>query len=315
MSGKSIAIVDPDLRYCKALSERLLHYLPDTRIHRYSPCEFFGQRDLIHEDIILYDNKNICPEAFVDVSSATVMPLLIPLRADNTSGDIRLSGKLISERIISANEGDPDSTVSSIECGPSGVLRLFLSLGSRIEREKYIRANTGALVSSGHRLIRMDLMPGVSIAEPKASGLIRRTGNQMLSGYSDLLLRLGSPDPVPEILLDYLRPNGLGWMYFGRPSRSDDIITLDSEILTRLVRMLRLLTDRSSPATSAIVVIDGLAFSKIRKLCPLAHEMHVIYPDDAEVDDPLIRYEIEQLFSASGPKQLKFVRSTGKEAI
>jgi hypothetical protein len=43
--------------------------------------------------------------------------------------------------------------------------------------------------------------------------------------------------------------------------------------------------------------------------------MHVIYPDDATNDDPLIRYELEQLFSAAGPKQLKFISTAGKEAI
>lgn len=316
MSGKSIAIVDPDLCYCKALSERLHHYLPDTRITRYSPSELFGKADLIPEEIILYDNKEIRPEDFTGVISATILPFLIPLRDENKSGDIRLNGKLLSEKILSVGEEASDSTTSSsVEHEQSGVLRLFLSLGSRVSREKYIRANTGTLVSSGHRLIRMDLMPGVSIAEPKSSGLLKRSGNQIFSGYSDLLLRLGSPDLAPETLLDYLRPNGSGWMYFGRPSRSDDIISLDSDLLVRMVRMLRLLTDRSSPASSAIVVIEGLAFSKIRKLCPLAHEMHVIYPDDAVNDDPLINYELEQLFSAAGPKQLKFISSAGKEAI
>ncbi len=316
MNGKSIAIVDPDLCYCKALAERLRHYLPETRISRYSPSDIFEQAEMIPEEIILYDNKEIRPEAFSGVISATMLPFLIPLRAENESCDIRLNGKLISEKILSVGEEASDSTISSMdEHDRSGVLRLFISLGSRISREKYIRANTGTLVSSGHRLIRMDLMPGVSIAEPKSSGLLKRTGNQVFSGYSDLLLRLGSPDLAPEALLDYLRPNGSGWMYFGRPSRSDDIISLDSDLLVRLVRMLRLLTDRSSPASSAIVVVEGLAFSKIRKLCPLAHEMHVIYPDDAVNDDPLIRYELEQLFSAAGPKQLRFVSSAGKEAI
>lgn len=315
MNGKSIAIVDPDLRFSKALSERLHHYLPTARITRYSPSELITQGSMIPEEIILYDNSEIRPEAFTGLISTTVLPLLIPLRSGSAAGDIRLSGKLIFDRILSSEEGEPNLTTSPFEREKSGVLRLFLLLGSRALREKYIQANTGMLISSGHRLIRMDLMSGISIAEPKSSGLLGRKGNQVLSGYSDLLLRLGGPDPEPETLLDYLRPNGSGWLYFGRPSRSDDIISLDSDSLVRLVRMLRVLTDRSTPVSSAIVVIEGLAFSKIRKLCPLAHEMHVIYPDDAADDDPLVRYELEQLFSAAGPKQLKFISSAGKEAI
>ena len=316
MTGKSIAIVDPDPCYSKSLSERLSHYLPGSSIARYSPSALRGKRESISENIILYDNKEICPDFFSCLTVAALLPILIPLRGGNDQGDARLSGNILAERIITAGTESSDSvTAAPSVCNQSGNLRLFLSLGSRTARENYIRANTGTLLSSGHRLIRLDMMPGIGISEPRSSLLLKRPGNQVFAGLSDLLLRLPNPELIPETLLEYLRPNGAGWLYFGRPSRSDDMVTLDPSHLVRLVKMLRLLVDRSSSPTSAIVVVEGLAFSKIRQICPLAHEMHVIFPEDAANDDPLIRYELEQLFQASGPKQLKFISSTGREAI
>ncbi|MBN1891253.1 MAG: hypothetical protein JW780_00585 [Clostridiales bacterium] len=316
MTGKSIAILDPDPRYSKALSERLHYYLPDAKISRYSPSTVIEDKKELREEIILYDNNILRPELITESTSAAFLPILIPLRSEHRTGDCRISGKHLSEQIASANTSVSDQCFhSQTASGKSGVLRLFLSLGSRPAREKYIRANTGTLLSSGDRLIRLDIMPGILVSEAKSSSLLRRNGNQICSGYSDLLLHLGDSELKPEILLDYLRPNGSGWMYFGRPSRSDDIISLDLNLLVRLVQMLRSLVDNATPSTSAIVVVDGLSLSKVKRICPLAHEMHVIFPEDASNDDPLIHYEIEQLFSASGPKQLKFISTESREVI
>lgn len=313
MTGKSVAIIDSDCYYSRALSERLRRYLPDARISRYSPSVLAEHRDELSADIILYDNEEIRPEHFADITSASLVPIWIPLKEETDRGT-RMNGKSISERIISMT----DESESAGFTGPdmrsqSGILRLFLSLGSRGKREQYIRSNTGALMSSGHRLIRLDIMPGISISEPGGS-LIKGRRDLIPTGLSDLLLRLNAQDLDPEILLDYLRPNGAGWLYFGRPARSDDMISGDPIALVRMVKMLRLLVDGAYPPVSAIVAVEGLPFSKVKQICPLAHEMHVIYPDDAADDDPMIRYELEQIFSASGPRQLKFI-SSSREAI
>lgn len=316
MTGKSIAILDPDPRYSKALSERLRYYLPDAKISRYSPSTVIEAKEKIREDIILYDNKTLGPDNITTSTSAAFLPILIPLRSEHSPDDCRISGKHLSEKISSAKDSVSDQSLLSVpKSRKSGVLRLFLSLGSRAARETYINANTGTLLSSGDRLIRLDIMPGISVPEVRCSSLLRRNNHQICSGYSDLLLHLGDSGLKPEILLDYLRPNGSGWLYFGRPSRSDDVISLDPNLLVRLVQLLRSLIDNATPSTSAIVVVDGLSLSKVKRICPLAHEMHVIFPEDASNDDPLIQYELEQLFSASGPKQLKFISTSSREAI
>ncbi|NLW89240.1 MAG: hypothetical protein GXY43_05920 [Clostridiaceae bacterium] len=314
MTVNSIAIVDPDTRYSKALSERLRHYLPDASITRYSPESFEESADRVGEEIILYDNQTLSPEFFEDIRTATFIPILIPLRPDNDENG-RMNGKLLSEQIRSskAPASGPTEKISSA-LDHSGTLRLFLSLGSS-SRENYIRSNTATMLISGHRLIRMDLMPGFSIPEPKSAHKKNMPGDRVCFGLSDLLLKIDGSKIHPETLLDYLKSNGSGWLYFGRPSRSDDIITLESNHLIQMVRLLRSLVDDSNPQTSAIVVMEGLPFSKVRPIIPLAHEIHVIFPDESGGNDRLINYELEQLFSAGAPGQLRFLSTACKEAI
>lgn len=316
--SRNIAIIDPDPHFSRSLSQRLYHYLPDAKIVSYTPDSLRSDPRNFNEDVILFDNHQTDESYLRQHCAATILPLLIPLRCCRDDGGRRIPGKEITTKIIDAQAPlssfapDFDSTPGTRE---GGRLCLFLSLGDRNEREQYIRSNTSSMRSSGCRLIRLDLMPGISMPPPQESAPGQRNGSSISSGVSDLLLLLESASVSPSELLEYLCPDGSGWLHFGRPVRSDDIIESDPVILVRLTRLLRDLVDSASEKTSVVIAVEGLSLSRAARLCPLAHELHVILPHNISSSDTLINYELEQLFSSLSPKQLKFVSTARKAAI
>lgn len=317
--SKSIAIIDPDIHFSRLLSQRLKHHLPDANITTFSPDDLNLKDREWDEDAILFDNLRTNPDELRQCSSASFIPMLIPLRTESSDGGCRIPGNTITRKLLytaglsteNATDTDTSSTLHD-----SGRLRMFFSLGDRIKRENYIRSNTAGLISSGHRLIRLDLMPGVSISRPHFNVRCRPApSTSTSSGISDLLLLLENGKIDPELIPEYLHPDGNGWLHFGRPIRSDDIIQTEAHVLASLVRMLRDLVDSAGEKTSACVVLEGIPFSKAKHLCPLAHELHVILPDDDSSEDQLIGFELQELFASLSPKQLRFVSSNTKVAI
>jgi len=317
--SKSIAIIDPDIHFSRLLSQRLKHHLPDANISTFTPDDLNIAGRTWSEDAILFDNLHTNPDDLRQCMTASFLPMLIPLRTESSEGGCRIPGNTITHKLLYSsglrpeNEIDSSSTLTQRD---SGRLRMFFSLGDRIQRETYIRSNTAGLISSGHRLIRLDLMPGVSITRPHFNVRGRVAASPATSsGISDLLLLLENSKVDPEVLLEYLHPDGNGWLHFGRPIRSDDIIQTDTSVLVSLVRMLRDLIDSSGEKTSVSVVLEGIPFSKARHLCPLAHELHVILPEEDSSEDQLIGFELQELFASSSPKQLRFLSSNAKVAI
>jgi hypothetical protein len=317
--SKSIAIIDPDIHFSRLLSQRLKHHLPDANITTFSPDDLNLAGRTWDEDAILFDNLRTDPDKLRQCSSASFLPMLIPLRTESSDGGCRIPGNTLTHKLLYSTGLSTENAIDSssvLAQRDSGRLRIFFSLGDRTKRENYIRSNTAGLISAGHRLIRLDLMPGVSISRPRFNVRGRNLSSpEVSSGISDLLLLLESGKVDPDVLLEYLHPDSNGWLHFGRPIRSDDIIQTDSSVLVSLVRMLRDLVDTSSEKTSAAVVLEGIPFSKARHLCPLAHELHVILPEDDSSEDHLIGYELQELFASLSPKQLKFLSSNAKVAI
>lgn len=317
--SKSIAIIDPDVHFSRLLSQRLKHHLPDANITAFSPDDPNLKDRSWDEDAILFDNLRTSPDELRKCSTASFIPMLIPLRTESGDGGFRIPGNTITRKLLYSVGVSPESasdTSPALTLHDSGRLRIFFSLGDRNQREKYIRSNTTGLISSGHRLIRLDLMPGVSISRPHFNGRCRPAhSTSVSSGISDLLLLLESGQVDSELITEYLHPDGNGWLHFGRPIRSDDIIQTETAVLASLVRKLRDLVDTSVEKTSVCVVLEGIPFSKARQLCPLAHELHVILPEEDSSEDQLIGFELQELFSSLSPKQLKFISSNVKVAI
>lgn len=317
--NKSIAIIDPDIHFSRLLSQRLKHHLPDANITVFTPDDPGITERSWSEDAILFDNLRTSPDELRKCGSATFLPMLIPLRTELSDGGSRIPGNTITHKLLYSSGLSPECHTDDIPAmiqHDTGRLRMFFSLSDRAKRENYIRSNTAGLLSSGHRLIRLDIMPGISISRPHFNSRGRVSGAPSTSsGISDLLLMLDGSKVEPDVLLEYLQPDGNGWLHFGRPIRSDDIIQSGASVLVTLVRMLRDLVDTSGEKTSVSVVLEGIPFSKAKHLCPLAHELHVILPEDDSSEDQLIGFELQELFASSSPRQLRFLSSNAKVAI
>ena len=321
-----IAIIDQDPVFARSMSERLMYLIPRTRISLYSPDDLLRDPSLeLTENVILFDKALTDQEALCKHTLTSSNPCFIPLEAQGTEGRSRMTGTELSRRIREAsdslfanqhvcciNEHDsppysqkpPDEQSFS---RPRGHMRILISFADRLEREKYA-ANCGkSLLSSGLRVIRLNLMSGISMMNPFLKTKENENGTKYISsGISELLLQLESVRMEPDEILHYVQLGQDGCYHFGFPVRSDDILCCNPDILVRLLHLLRRIADSADDNSAVIVVTESLPFHVLKKICSLSHELHIIMPPQGYSNDKLFEWELNDLFSSLPPNQLKF---------
>lgn len=330
-----IAIIDSDPVFARSMSQRLLHLIPQSSISLYSPEDLKGDASLVlTEDVILYDETRTDRDTLKMHTSASFMPCLIPLQAQGSEKRRKMTGAELSKIVHAATAGVSTrnsysailetSAPSFIQNPPSlqtasrpkGHMRFLLSFADRSDREKYAAGCTKALIASGLRIIRLDLMSGISMGNPfrRKSGS-KEGRNMMSSGISELLLRLENVKMEPDELLDYTQLGQDGCYYFGHPVRADDILCCQPEVLVRLLHLLRRFSDSQDNNTAVVVVIEALPFCVLKQICSLSHELHIIMPPGDLSDNTMCEWELTDLFSSLPPNLLKFFYDSRKVSL
>jgi len=296
-----IAIIDPDPVFARSMSQRLLHLIPRTQISFYSPEDLQGDPSLVlTEDVILYDETRTDQATLFRHTGASRPPFLIPLQAQGSENRRKMTGAELSRIVNEAAEGIPakqagfplhdPSEISGLHkppteqylARPGGHMRILLSFADRSDREKYAAGCTKAMLSSGLRIIRLDLMSGISMVNPfRRKNGEKETPDAVSSGISELLLQLESVKMQPDDLL----------------------------------HLLRRIADSPEENTSVLVVIEALPFRVLRQLCSFSHELHIIMPPQGQADEKLCEWELTDLFSSLPPNLLKFFSESRKAVI
>lgn len=322
MQGQ-IAIVDADPIFARCVSRRLMRLIPWAQIALYEPDQIRrGAQLSLTESVILYDEAHTDAETLRIHAKSCPPPCLIPLQVPGPAPRRKMTATELSRKVQeAAAAADPQTTYPNAEGSspfvrladgrvssptPRGHMRLLLSFSDRPERERYAEQSIKSLAGSGLRIIRLDLMSGISIIPPFPAGDPGGI-SQRVSGISELLLRLENTKMEPEEILGYTQAGTDGCLHFGPPVRADDIVCSSPEILANLLKLLRRLCDTSQENTAVVTVIESLPFRVLRQICPIAHELHVIMPPQGQADPLLCESELHELFSSLPPGMMKFV--------
>jgi hypothetical protein len=322
--SEHIAIIDPDPLLSKSIQDRLHKSFPDLHFQIYSPDEcLMKESGSLTADMVFYDRNALNEESLRSLLQNDSIEL-IPLNAEGfpprKKNAIELSACLsrAEHNRVNAETGlhRPSYIKSAFENEPSLITaanqnnssRILLSFTDPARRESYISGCVRNMTKDGHRLIRVDLMPGVSMRNPFRKRSDFRDHNSFSStGISEVLLKLESTSMTPDELLHYVQLGMDGVYYFGLPDRSDDILDCRPETLLRFLKLLRKLSDRKESNFSVLIAIEGLPFHTLRILCPHSEQLHVLMPDDSFSDRSLAEWEIHKLFSMLPPSLLKFI--------
>jgi hypothetical protein len=326
----NIAIIDPDPVFALNMSNRLRHMLPKSQISLFSPNEIISDASIIlTQEVIMYDDLRMDLMVLQKHIVTSKLPLMIPLQTHGTDIRRNLTASELSTKVkgLSQQNGrhltDNCNTSTSLpylfaakdESQNShrsrGHVRMMVSFGDRIEREKYVSRNMKNTASAGQRVVRLDLMPGMGIMNPFPDcGAKRKTGRGIHSyGISELLLHLETSSMEPSTLLEYVQIGKDGFFHFGFPQRADDIICCQPQTLLVLLRLLRQLAENPDENTVVLVVIESFPFRVVRQMCSLAHELHIIMPPLETTDTTMCDCEIHDLLSSLSPNMLTFVSS------
>jgi hypothetical protein len=336
-----IAIIDPDPVLARSISKRLLHLIPQTRISLYSPEDLKCDPTLVlTENVILYDETHTDPDTLQKHTSAIFLPCLIPLQTHGAENRRRITGAELSKKVQDATLGST-AKQNSFTCfaaespsfaaeSPSfvfsppndpcsiaarGHMRILISFAERSEREKYASGCAKSLLSSGLRVIRLDLMSGISMSDPfRRRNGSRDTHDNSSSGISELLLLLENVTIQPEELLNFVQLGQDGCYHFGLPLRADDILCCRTDVLVKLLTLLRKLSDSIEENTAVMVVIESLPFYVLRQLCCLPHELHLIMPPQDQSGN-MCEWELTDLFASLPPNIMKFFSESRKTGI
>ena len=330
-----IAIIDPDPVFARSMSQRLLHLIPRSHISVYSPEDLSRDPSIVlTEDVILYDETITDQETLHRHTGSSGSACLIPLQAQGSGSRRKMTGSELSKRVQEASAGvsvkQDFSFPSELSkdagfrmppadqalCRPKGHMRILISFADRSEREKYAAGCTKALLSSGLRIIRLDLMSGISMVNP----FRRKTGAREYhectsSGISELLLQLENCKMDPDEILSFVQLGQDGCYHFGLPLRSDDILSCRPDVLIRLLHLLRRLADSPEENTAVIVVIESLPFQVLKQIWSLSHELHIIMPPQDFSNGKLYEWELTDLFSSLPPNLLKFFSESRKAGL
>lgn len=330
-----IAIIDSDPVFARSMSQRLLHLFPLAKINLYAPEDLESDPLLeLTEETILYD-ETCTDQAALNKHTGSSRPArFIPLQAQGSDGRRSMTGAELSKILNGAAQGitlrhtglqesSPLSssnlhkpTAEDVLYSPKGHMRILLSFAGHSEREKYAGSCTKSLLSTGLRIIRLDLMSGISITNPfrKKSGA-KEVNNSVSTGISELLLHLENVKMEPDELLDFVQLGQDGCYHFGLPVRADDILCCHTDVLVRLLHLLRRISDSPDENTAVIVVIESLPFCVLKQLCSLSHELHIIMPPQDQSDEKMCEWELNDLFSSLPPNLLKFYSESRKISV
>ena len=329
-----IAIIDPDPVLARSISNRLLRLMPQSRISLYSPEDLRRDPSLVlTENVILYDETHTDTDTLQQHTSAVFLPSLIPLQTHGAENRRRITATELSKKVQEVTQKSsakqktfpgfisesPSSTILPPSCPDSiaarGHMRILISFADRTERDKYASGCAKALLSSGLRVIRLDLMSGIRMSDPfRRRNASKDSRANSSSGISELLLLLENVNIQPEELLNYVQLGQDGCYHFGLPLRADDILCCRTDILVRLISLLRRLSDTKEENTAVMVVIESLPFHVLRQLCSIPHELHIIMPAQDQSSD-MCEWEITDLFSSLPPNILKFFSESRKSGI
>lgn len=309
----TVHVIDSDPAFTRLLMGRLNIHLPSIPIQAVRIDEL-PNRTFCENDVILYDSKDCKEKSIVTGTASIGHPTSICLRDQNS---FRRSARTLSEAIrneLHLSEPMDESTFPS-QSNHRGRLILFISLADFSKRETYISANTTMLRNTMNTVYRLNLMPGIRMPRSQFENSTTRGIERAASGISELLLRLSGNTNTEFQLSSYVCVDEMGFHNFGRPVRSDDIMESDISVLSSLLMLLRKEVDEPTNKASAVVVVEGLPFCKIESICPMAHEIHMVLPDESSSQDPFFKNEIESLFSHMPPHQLKFVNASERVSI
>lgn len=332
-----IAIIDPDVVLSRSMSQRIMHLIPDSRVSLYTPDAIRNDESLcLSEGIIFYDEKDTDPDLLLRHTADEAHPYLIPLHAAGTDGRRLLTGTELSRMIREASlrvryesagtdvqrlreKPEPGLPRLSTACTVQALMepfKMLISFDGSKERENFAAREIHTLLDSGYRVIRLDLMPGIRMANPfRSKSVDKGDKGEISSGISELLLQLDGKHLEPSELLNYLQLGKDGCYHFGLPLRSDDILLCRMEVLVRLISLLRRQVETDAEKSAAIVVVDSLPFQVLKQICPLSRELHVLVPSDGLSDDTLCEWELSDLFSCLPPGLKKYVSRSGRSSV
>ncbi len=322
--SEHVAIIDPDPLLSKSIQDRLSKSFPDLHFFLYSPGECLTKdTGSLAADIVFYDRNALSEESLkllIRDHSTEIIPLNAEGFPPRKKDAVELSAYLSRSSFHNINPGrdsyrpplptpssDNDTPIVST-AGSGKCSRMLISFTDPIRREAYISGCVRNMTQNGHRIIRVDLMPGISMRNPfRKRSEFRERGAFSFTGISEVLLKLESAVLSPDELLQYVQLGIDGVYCFGLPDRSDDILDCRPETLLRLIKLLRKLSEQIDHNFSVLTVIEGLPFHTLKTLCPHSEELHVLMPDEAVSDRNLAEWEIHRLFSSLPPSMLKFV--------
>ena len=309
-----IALIENDQTLAAEISKRLQKIMPGSNFFLYSPESVKTKQEIsFSEDVLLYNNHQISPDELINHQEKAI---LIPLYKEEKAPTLPLSSVEIKCKIITEERNDIDSPapVKSQTRKPGfrkqNYLHAFISFADPAIREKHIQIHAKNLLDQGIRVIRLNIMPGISlrplqpVSESK-SQIQERKSMQIYSGISELLLRIASTEMTKEQIAGYLQMTKSGVYEFGIPQRSDDLISCPSEILQKLVQTLYQFARESVSFTNILIVIEGIPFQTLYDLCIYFDEYHIIrpryYPEDF-----CYAFEFNELEKRLSPQTLRF---------
>lgn len=315
--NKLVTIIDPDYRFARMMAGRLRIHLPDLTIDTCSnpflkSAKSEQNKAKPQADIIMYDNENITREQLVALHEYLPEEHFIPIREFDTK--TRISASKASHHIQALLHDNAKPTIpSELNCTQNGKLIYVVSFCDIKKREQYIQKITQKLPHNAHPVYRIDLMPGIK----SPTSTLKHTHKYSQLNSSAINKFLCSPEILENDQLDimsYCYPDANGHYCLGRPLRSDDIIQSPINDLEKLLTHLRKRVERTESNTCAMAVIDELPFNKLEKICPIAHEIHILLSDEQQYNDPLFHFELNQLLSSLSPFQ-KYVILSGERNI
>lgn len=310
-----IALIENDQILAVKISRNLEKIMPGSNFFLY-PSESVKKKKEIFfsENVLLYDNRQIDHAELQDHHQKNT--IIIPLYTNDRNSILPLSSaeikcKIISEeRIRSAPMHFFKTSNQKPTFRKQNYMHAFISFTDPTIREKHIRQHVKNLLDQGIRVIRLNIMPGISMLPPQyvstgKSISLEKKKIQTFSGISELLLRITSTEIKTAQVNDYLQMTKSGVYEFGIPQRSDDLVSCPPETLQKLIQLLYHFARESSEFTNIVIAIEGIPFQTLYDLCIYFDEYHMIrpryYPEDF-----CYAFEFNELERKLSPQTLRF---------
>ena len=284
----TIAVIDTDICFTTLLISRLKKQLPDFITYPISLDVFTSIPNLVLDcQFLLYNQLEITEEQIMSHCAPDRIPVLIPLLSEAEPFPPKDIFMLVHE--VESRAGLGKIPLSEISCAQTC---LTLSFVPPKEREAHVVRLIRASGYHFDHIIRLDIMPGILMPEDPPSWNVE--GGARSSGITELLLRIRQKRLSSSHIPMYLEPDPYGDLRFGRPQRSDDLITCHTPTLSHLISKTVAYLEHQGGHSLLLAVCDGISFKRMRVLCKQFAHLEILTPLHVEKDIMLCN-EIDEL--------------------